>query len=140
MTRSDKMLNGVLLGVVFGIMVLTGIAIAYNQFHVDSTPENNVFKILTDKQREQIQSGEKIGNIEFNQKQVDEIVKTLDHIEQHDIELTEAEKLLLEHIIEVKVNEITQSDVNLLKKEIADGLLKMGLNLKPEMIESFDGS
>ena len=140
MTRSDKMLNGVLLGVVFGIMALTGIAIAYNQFHVDSTPENNVFKILTDKQREQIQSGEKIGNIELNQKQVDEIVKTLDHIEQHDIELTEAEKLLLEHIIEVKVNEITQNDVNLLKKEIADGLLKMGLNLKPEMIESFDGS
>ena len=140
MTRSDKMLNGVLLGVVFGIMALTGIAIAYNQFHVDSTPENNIFKLLTDKQRDQIHSGEKIENIEFNQKQVDEIVKTLDHIEQHDIELTEAEKLLLEHIIEVKVNEITQNDVNLLKKEIADGLLKMGLNLKPEMIESFDGS
>ena len=132
------MLNGILLGVVFGVMVLTGIAIAYNQFHVDTTPENNIFEILTIKQREQIQTGVKIQDIEFEQEQIDEIVKTLEHIEQYDIELTEAEEFLLKQIVEGQVKEISQKDVNLLKKELADGLLKMGLNLKPELLESLD--
>ena len=76
--------------------------------------------------------------MKFNQYQLDEMEKTLDHIEQYDIDLTESEKLLLEHIIEVKTQEIPQKDVNLLKKEIADGLLKMGLNLKPDLIESLE--
>ena len=134
------MLNGVLLGVVFGVMLLTGIAIAYNQFHIESTPEANILGILTDKQRQQIENGEKISSLELEQEQLDEIVKTLEHIETYDIELTEAEKILLEQMIETQVNEITQEDVNLLKKEIADGLLKMGLNLKPEMMESLEGN
>ena len=134
------MLNGVLLGIVFGVMVLTGVAIAYNQFHVDSTPKANIFEILTDKQRQQLQEGEKISNLDLEQHQVDEIVKTLEHIETYEVELTEAEEMLLEMIVETKVNEVTQEDVDLLKKELADGLLKMGLNLKPEMIESLEGS
>ena len=130
------MLKGLLLGIVFGVMILTGVAIAYNQFHVEATPEANIFEILTNKQRQQLQDGEKVSSLDLKQEQMDEIVKTLEHIENYDIELTEAEKILLEQMIEVKVNEITQEDVNLLKKEIADGLLKMGLNLKPEMLES----
>lgn len=132
------MLKGILLGVVFGVMVLTGIAIAYNQFHIDTTPENNIFEILTIKQREQIQTGIKIQDIEFEQEQIDEIVKTLEHIEQYDIELTEGEEFLLKQIVEGQGKEISQKDVNLLKKELADGLLKMGLNLKPELLESLD--
>ena len=134
------MLNGILLGVVFGVMAITGIAVAYNQFHVATTPENNIFEILTDKQRGQIQAGMHIQDIELEQNQLDEIVKTMEHIEQYDLDLTESEKLLLEHIIEVKAKEITQKDVDLLKKELADGLLKMGLNLKPEVLESLEGS
>ena len=132
------MLKGILLGVVFGVTVLTGIAIAYNQFHIDTTPENNIFEILTIKQREQIQTGIKIQDIEFEQEQIDEIVKTLEHIEQYDIELTEGEEFLLKQIVEGQGKEISQKDVNLLKKELADGLLKMGLNLKPELLESLD--
>ena len=62
----------------------------------------------------------------------------LEQIEQYDIELTDAEELLLEQIVKDQVKEISQKDVNLLKKEIADGLLKMGLNLKPELLESLD--
>ena len=108
------MLNGILLGIVFGVILLTGIAIAYNQFHVETTPEANIFEVLTDEQRQQIQNGEKISNIELEQEQLDEITKTLEHIEVYDIELTEAEKILLEQIIETQVNEITQEDVDLL--------------------------
>ena len=132
------MLNGILLGVVFGVMALTGIAVAYNQFHVETTPDANIFSILTEKQRERIEAGESINNLELEQNQVDEIMKTLEHINEYEIELTQSEKILLEHIVETKVKEVTQEDVNLLKKELADGLLKMGLNLKPEMIESLE--
>ena len=134
------MLNGILLGIVFGVMTVTGIAVAYNQFHIESTPEFNILSILTDKQLEQLQSGEELRNMKFDQSQLDEVEKTLDYVKQHDIDLTESEKLLLEHIIEVKTKEITQEDVNLLKKELADGLLKMGLNLKPDLIESLEES
>ena len=84
----------------------------------------------------QIESGESIDDVKLEQHQIDEIVKTLEHIREYEIELTEAEKILLEQIVETKVKEVTQEDVNLLKKELADDLLKMGLNLKPEMIES----
>ena len=132
------MLNSVLLGVVFGVMAITGIAVAYNQFHVETTPDANIFSMLTEKQMAQIEAGESINDIELEQTQIDEIVKTLEHIKEYEIELTEAEKILLEQIVETKVKEVTQEDVNLLKKELADGLLKMGLNLKPEMIESLE--
>ena len=132
------MLNSVLLGVVFGVMAFTGIAVAYNQFHVETTPDANIFSMLTEKQMAQIEAGESIKNIELEQKQVDEILKTFEHISEYEIELTEAEKILLEQIVETKVREVSQKDVNLLKKELADGLLKMGLNLKPEMIESLE--
>ena len=132
------MLNSVLLGVVFGVMALTGIAVAYNQFHVEATPDANIFSMLTEKQLAQIEAGESIKNVELEQNQVDEIIKTLEHINEYEIELTEAEKILLEQIVETKVREVTQEDVNLLQKELADGLLKMGLNLKLEMIESLE--
>lgn len=132
------MIKSVLLGVIFGVMVLTGIAVAYNQFHVETTPDANVFSMFTDKQMAQIEAGESINSIELEQSQVDDIIKTIEYVNEYEIELTEAERILLEQIIETKVREVSQNDVNLLKKELADGLLKMGLNLKPEMIESLE--
>ena len=132
------MLNGILLGIVFGVMTVTGIAIAYNQFHVESTPETNIFKILTEKQRHQLESGQDIKNLDLGEEQIDEITKTLQHMDEYNIELTDSEKILLDYILAIKEKEVTQEDINMLKKELADGLLKMGLNLKPEMLESLD--
>ena len=132
------MLNGILLGVVFGVMIITGIAIAYNQFHVEVTPEANIFKILTDKQRQQLESGQEVKNLNLDEEQITEITKTLQHMDEYNIELTDSEKILLDYIIAIKEKEVTQQEINLLKKELADGLLKMGLNLKPEMLESLD--
>ena len=81
------MLNSVLLGVVFGVMALTGVAVAYNQFHVETTPDANIFSMLTEKQMAQIEAGESINNIELDQEQVDEIIKTLEHVNEYEIEL-----------------------------------------------------
>ena len=132
------MLNGILLGIVFGVMTITGIAIAYNQFHVETTPEANIFKILTDEQRHQLESGQEVKNLNLEEDQLTEITKTLQHMDEYNIELTEAEKILLDHIIAIKEKEVNQQEINLLKKELADGLLKMGLNLKPEILESLN--
>ena len=132
------MLNGILLGIVFGVMTVTGIAIAYNQFHVETTPETNIFRILTDEQRQQLESGQEGKNLNLDEEQITEIEKTLQHMDEYNIELTDAEKILLDYIIAIKEKEVTQQEINLLKKELADGLLKMGLNLKPEMLESLD--
>ncbi|MDX1533406.1 MAG: hypothetical protein R3230_04285 [Nitrosopumilaceae archaeon] len=132
------MLNGILLGIVFGVMTITGIAIAYNQFHVETTPEANIFKILTDEQRHQLESGQEVKNLNLEEDQLTEITKTLQHMDEYNIELTEAEKILLDYIIAIKEKEVNQQEINLLKKELADGLLKMGLNLKPEMLESLN--
>ena len=132
------MLTALLLGAVFGIIILTGVAIAYNQFHVETTPNTNIFEILTDKQYQQLEKGHKISELELKQEQIDAIVQTIQHIEDYELELSEPEKILLNHIFESKIKEISQEDVNNIKKELADGLIKMGLNLKPEMLNTLD--
>ena len=131
------MLGAIIAGAFIGVIILTGVAIAYGELRIDGIPLFTQQEIAPSNQEVQIQNIQELDDLD--EKQLEYLEKTLETLEHNEIELTQAEKELLEQIMQMKVKGITQEDIDTMELSLADDLLKMGLNLKPELINSLDG-